>query len=251
MTLDPALTTRPLNVPAAGAPDAVREALEAREARRQDYQRASRAVREAQAGQAEAARLDLISTADSRDRGEPDPPAIHQESARRELEKALHDEEVERLRLERSHDALRRAITAHAEQWARSASQGRGKADARAEKALAQLRQAEGERIELRRALGWLEQLAAGVDLDRLARKGSGVISTDSALPDARNAGRQLTIHELHDAVAAYLDETTEDAEDQRAAQREAQEAEDERRREEIRGFRQAHPGIPLPDRSG
>lgn len=222
--------------------------MEAREARRQDHQRASQAVREATAGLSEADRLDLLAIADARDAGREDPPLVHRETAKRAVEKAQHDLEVERLRLERAHSALQDAITTNAEEWARSASGARGKADARSVKALAALRQAEGERIELRRALGWLEQLAAGVDPDRLARKGSGVVSLDTSVPDARNAGRQLTIHELHDAVATYLTATTQQAEDQAAAERAAQEAEDHQARERVREFRQAHPGVAAPN---
>jgi hypothetical protein len=52
----------------------------------------------------------------------------------------------------------------------------------------------------------------------------------------------------VRDAVASYLAQTTLEAEQEQAAQRDAQEAEDERRRDEIRAFRQAHPGIPVPD---
>ena len=46
------------------------------------------------------------------------------------------------------------------------------------------------------------------------------------------------------DALGAYVTATTERVDEQRAAERAAQDAEDERSREEIRVFRETHPGV-------
>ena len=244
MSIDPALAVRPLNVPAAAAPEAVSAALDVFEQRRQDYRRASQRVREAEAGVAEADRLDLLAMADARDAGRDDPLPVNRERARRAVEVARHDQEVEQLRLERAHDALVEAVATHAQAWAQAASTARAKADERALKALAALRAAEEERVELRRVGRWLDGLAEGRSFNYLARKGNAVVAADSAVPDASNAGAKLSASELMDALGAYVTATTERVDEQRAAERAAQDAEDERSREEIRVFRETHPGV-------
>lgn len=245
--MDAVLTTRPLAMPKTGAPEAIAAAVQTREQRRQDFRRASQRVQEATAGQAEADRLDLLATADARDRGEADPVPVNQERARRALEQASADLRVEELRLDRAHAALQEAVSAHAEQWAQAASQARSKADAKAAKAVQALRAAEEERTELRQVGTWLERLSAGESFDRLCRKGAAMISSDTSVPDSRNMGRQLTAAELMDTLAAYVADTTEQADHRRSAERAAHEAEDERAREQVRAYREAHPGIPLP----
>jgi hypothetical protein len=242
--MDPALTTRPLAMPEVAAPEAIAAAVATREQRRQDFRRASQAVREATAGQAEADRLDLLATADARDRGEADPVPVNQERARRALGQASADLRVEELRLERAHQALVEAVAAHAEQWAQAASQARAKADAKAAKALQALRQAEQERTELRRVGAWLERLSAGESFDRLARKGAALVGADTAVPDSRNIGRQLSAAELMDALGAYVADTTEQADQRRSTERASQEAADDQAREEVRAFRELHPGV-------
>ena len=244
MTLDPALAARPLNVPTAAAPEPVVAALDTREARRQDYRRAAQAVHEAQAGVAEAGRLDLLAMADARDRGDDDPLPVNRETARRGVEVARHDQEVEQLRLERAHQALVDAVEAHADIWQQAASEARAKADQRASKALAQLRAAEQERAELRRVRQWLDRLSSGESFDRLARKGGALVVADTALADPRNADRALSITELLDAIGHYFASTTQQVDEQRVAERASEQAQDERRREEVRAFREGHPGL-------
>jgi hypothetical protein len=248
VSLDPALTVRPLNVPAVAAPAPIVAALDAFEQRRQDYRRAVQALREAQAGVTEADRLDLLAVADARDAGHADPLPVNRERARRAVEAARHDEQVEQLRLERAHAALVDAVEAHAQAWAQAASQARVKADSKAAKALTQLRQAEDERAELRRVDRWLSGLATGASFDYLARKGAAVVAADTALSDPRNQGRQLTASELMAALEDYFAATTEQTDERRVAERASKQAEDERRREDVRLFRQAHPGLPVPD---
>jgi hypothetical protein len=74
------------------------------------------------------------------------------------------------------------------------------------------------------------------------------VVGSATAVPDARNQGRQLTVHELVDALASYVENTTEQADQQRAVEREAQEAADDQARQEIRQMRALHPGVGVPD---
>ena len=210
MTVDPALVVKPLAVPAAAAPEPIVEALATREERRRSYRAATQRVAEAQAGLSEADRLDLIAVADARDRGEDDPLPVNREQARRAVEAARNDEQVESLRFSRAHDALVEAVARHAQAWAQAASQARAKADQRALKALAQLRAAEDERAELRRVAAGLDRLSAGESLDRVSRKSGALIAVATAVPDARNEGRQLTVAELVSAIEAYVQSTTE-----------------------------------------
>jgi hypothetical protein len=237
----PAELVQAVRLPEVLVPKAVREAAQLREERHADYQAAVRRRQEAELALQGAVQADMEQTAAARDAGREDPPPEHEQAARARLTEAERNQAVEELRLQRAHQALQDALQDGAQGWLSAVQAARPKADAKAQRALDQVRAAEVERQALAGAAVWLQALLEGSDLGRALRKGAGLGPTGVA--DARSTGRAMSAEELLDAMGVYLADSSLEGLQAAQAEREAQEAEADRRREQLRQAQQAVPG--------
>jgi hypothetical protein len=159
--------TGPLGLPdAAGAPQAIRKALDARNERANEQREAQRELREARLAVEAAIRKDRADYATARDKGRGDPGPVHERAARERLADCERREAGEALRLEQAERDLHAALAEHVDAWAQSMAKTWAKADSASSMALAKFVEAEETRRRVRVTATWLAEVVASGRLD-------------------------------------------------------------------------------------
>jgi hypothetical protein len=219
----------------AEAPRPIREAAETLEERQADLRAAQQAAREAEAGVAAARREDLLASASARDQDRADPGQVAETAAKQALSAAQRSVEVEEIRQGRAEQALQQVLLQGGEAWAAAVQKAHAVADGRAAKLVAELRQLEARRGELRGLEAWLDGLVRSGHPPARLRPVGGI----TALADPRNQGELMRAEELLAVLEAYVHASSVEERRAERIERERAEEETEQRRAELRQRRQ------------
>jgi hypothetical protein len=134
-----------------------------------------------------------------------------------------------RINIESAQERVEAAVRAEAEGWAEQIEERRRKADGAFSRALAKLREAEGERAELAAAARWLQALAEGRPLHP-ARRSDGRL--DARHP--HHADAKLPLSLALDLIEQYAETSSVEGERRQTELDAAREAQAEERRERL-----------------
>jgi hypothetical protein len=220
-----------IELPDVAVPKVVAETAGKLAEREADLAAAKQVQKEARAGIDAAKAEDRAAFAAERDAGRPDPGAKHVEAARARLADAERVVEGETLRHERAQAALDEAIRDARDSWSAAVERTLVKSEAKLLAAFEACERAEQQRSRERQALDWLRRYGSGLPMPRLE------FTPELATGLRRHPSDTGTFafSELLAALRSAVEHARIEAETQRAAERERQEAEAEQRAAELR----------------
>jgi hypothetical protein len=159
------------SMPSVEMPKALERAASAARERGQELAEAEAALKAAEQAVEEGRRLDIEQAALSRDHGEADPGAQHEQAAQQTLAKSGRERDIRAARARLADERVEELLAEQADAWRKKIEASWTKADQALTRKLSEIDAVSQARIELSVAWSWLRAVQQDGDAERTLRK--------------------------------------------------------------------------------